>query len=414
MVEKAALPVRVPVGELRLGMYVRKLGGSWFEHPFLRGSFLLTDPNDLAAIKACGIDDVWVDPTRQQVVNDQQLASNEVLAASSRAPAPPPATPSSGAIKAHSPATSMAQEVARAKRICLAAKGEVIGMFQAARLGKAIDPRTTLPLVDEIAASVERQPIALLSVARLKTHDDYTYLHSVAVCALMVALARQLEMDEAQARLAGIGGLMHDLGKSAMPLDVLNKPGTLTDAEFAIMKRHPAAGAELLRAGGAAPEVQDIALHHHEKMDGSGYPDRLAGEHISVLARMGAICDVYDAVTSQRAYKQPWDPAGAMHQMAKWGGHFDRRLFNAFVKSVGIYPVGSLVRLASQRLAVVIEPGSESLLKPTVKAFFSLRANEPIAPQTIDLSAPGCRDAIAGPEDPQKWGFKGLDALWMP
>jgi putative nucleotidyltransferase with HDIG domain len=408
MVEKVASPVRVPVGELRLGMYVHKLGGSWFEHPFLRGSFLLTDPNDLAALKACGIGDVWIDPARQQSVKDAAVP------AAPGASAPLTATPPDTAIQPHSPVISMAQEVARAKRICLAAKGEVSDMLQAARLGKAIDPRTTLPLVDEIAASVERQPVALLSVARLKTHDDYTYLHSVAVCALMVALARQLEMDEAQVRLAGVGGLMHDLGKSVMPLEVLNKPGKLTDAEFATMKRHPAAGAEILRAGGAAPEVQDIALHHHEKMDGSGYPDRLAGEHISVLARMGAICDVYDAVTSQRAYKQPWDPAGAMHQMAKWEGHFDRRLFNAFVKSVGIYPVGSLVRLASQRLAVVTEPGSESLLKPTVKAFFSLRANEPVAVQTIDLSAPGCRDAIAGPEDPRKWGFKGLDALWMP
>ena len=408
MAQKADSRVRVPIGELRLGMYVHKLGGSWFKHPFLRGSFLLTDPADLAAIKDCGIDEVWVDPARQQPEPHKVAPPAPALSGAAATPA------TSAAIKSSSPTASMAQEVARAKRICLAAKGQVTDMFQAARLGKAIDPRTTLPLVDEIADSVQRQPVALLSVARLKTHDDYTYLHSVAVCALMVALARQLEMDEAQTRRAGIGGLMHDLGKAAMPLDVLNKPGKLTEAEFSIMRDHPAAGAEMLRAGGADLDVQDIALHHHEKIDGSGYPGRLAGEQISVLARMAAICDVYDAVTSQRAYKQPWDPAGAMHQMAKWEGHFDRRLFNAFVKSVGIYPVGSLVRLASQRLAVVVEAGSESLLKPTVKAFFSLRANEPVAPQTIDLSAPGCRDGITGPEDAQKWGFKSLDDLWMP
>ena len=136
---------------------------------------------------------------------------------------------------------------------CLAAKSQVMDMFQEARLGKAVDPSTTLPLVGEIAASVLRQPHALISVARIKTHDDYTYLHSVAVCALMLSLARHLDSDEEQTRLAGIGGLMHDLGKAAMPLEVLNKPGKLTDAEFAIMKRHPVEGAKMLRAGGPSP-----------------------------------------------------------------------------------------------------------------------------------------------------------------
>ena len=111
-----------------------------------------------------------------------------------------------------------------ARKLCLAAKSQVMDMFQEARLGKAVDPSTTLPLVGEIAASVLRQPHALISVARIKTHDDYTYLHSVAVCALMLSLARHLDLDEEQTRLAGIGGLMHDLGKAAMPLEVLNKP----------------------------------------------------------------------------------------------------------------------------------------------------------------------------------------------
>jgi putative nucleotidyltransferase with HDIG domain len=324
-----------------------------------------------------------------------------------------PSTEAGAPVQTTAGAIAMAQEIDRAKRICLAAKGQVIDMFHAARLGKAIDPGAALPLVDEIAASVERHPGALLSVARLKTHDDYTYLHSIAVSALMLSLGRQLGLDAAQARVAGLGGLMHDMGKAAMPLEVLNKPGKLTDEEFAVVKRHPAAGAEMLRAAGAGPEVQDIALHHQEKFDGTGYPDRLAGEAISLLARMCAVCDVYDAVTSDRVYKKPWDPSMAMHQMAKWKGHFDRDVFNAFVKTVGIYPVGSLVRLGSQRLAVVVEPGTKSLLTPRVCIFFSLRSNEPIPMQTVDLEARGCKDTIAGPEDPEKWGFKHLDHLWQ-
>ena len=305
----------------------------------------------------------------------------------------------------------MASEVKRAKEICLAAKGQVMTMFQDARLGKAIDPETTLPLVDEISASVQRNAVAILSVARLKSHDDYTYMHSVAVCALMLALAKQLDLDEEQTRLAGVGGLMHDLGKAFMPLEILNKPGKLTDAEFAVMKTHPEAGAQVLRKGGAAVEVEDIALHHHEKINGKGYPHGLTGDDISLLARMGAVCDVYDAVTSLRSYKSPWDPAHTMREMARWEGHFDKRVFNAFVKSVGIYPVGSLVRLASKRLAVVIEPGIDSLFTPKVRVFFSLRSKEPVPLTIVDLAAPGCKESIAGPEDPEKWRFPHLDSL---
>lgn len=398
---------RIPVSDLRPGMFIHKLGGSWLKHPFLRGSFLLTDPNDIQAIADAGITEVWID--RKKGESPEPRAQSPEPKRVSEVPA----APSSPPIKKSDGASSMEAEIERARRICQAAKGEVMAMFQDIRLGKAIDPQTTLPLVGEIAASVQRNASAIISVARLKTHDDYTYMHSVAVCALMIALARQLDLDEEQTRLAGFGGLMHDLGKAMMPLDILNKPGKLTDAEFAVMKQHPEAGAKILRDSGAALEVQDIALHHHEKVNGLGYPHGLAGDAISLLARMGAVCDVYDAVTSLRAYKSPWDPARSMREMARWDGHFDKRVFNAFVKSVGIYPVGSLVRLASQRLAVVVEPGTKSLLTPKVRVFFSLRSKEPIPMQTIDLAAPGCKDSIAGPEDAAKWGFQNLDHLWQ-
>lgn len=403
------LAKRIPVQDLRPGMYIHKLGGSWLKHPFLRGSFLLTDPADIRAIMEAGIREVWIKSTAGCTRPEGRSE------APPDAPEAPALTGVSPPVETCDSTSPMASEVARAKDICLSAKGQIVEMFNEARLGKAIDPNATLPLVDEIASSIERHPIALLSVARLKTHDDYTYLHSVAVCALMLSLARQLRLSEEHTRLAGIGGLMHDLGKAAMPLDVLNKPGKLTDAEFEIMKGHPAAGAELLRAGGAAPEVQEIALYHHEKMNGQGYPHGLAGNEIPLLARMGAICDVYDAVTSQRAYKEPWNPAGAMRQMASWDGHFDKVLFNAFVKSVGIYPVGSLVRLASQRLAVVTEPGRDSLLRPTVRVFFSLLDNEPIPMHLLDLGAPCCEDSIIGPEDENRWHFRHLDdmCLWL-
>ena len=307
----------------------------------------------------------------------------------------------------------MQAAVEQARKLCDSAKDQVLDMFSDVRLGKAIEPQTTFALVSEIEDMVQTNSAAILSVARLKTHDNYTYMHSVAVCALMLSLAKQLGLDEKQTQLAGIGGLMHDLGKAFMPIEILNKPGKLTDAEFVTVKSHPAAGAKVLSDAGAEPEVIDIALHHHEKMNGRGYPDGLVGEEISLLSRMGAICDVYDAVTSQRAYKKPWDPSSAIQQMARWEGHFDKKIFAAFVKSVGIYPVGSLVRLSSKRLAVVVEPGLASLLTPKVKVFFSLTSDAPIPIEIIDLAAPSCKVTIEDAENPEKWGFKDLDKLWQ-
>lgn len=161
------------------------------------------------------------------------------------------------------------------------------------------------------------------------------------------------------------------------------------------------------------PPVLDACLHHHEKSDGTGYPHRLAGHRIGTLARMTAICDVYDAITSNRPYKAGWDPAESLRRMAEWTqGHLDGRLFQAFVKSLGIYPVGSLVRLTSGRLGVVTMQSPAKLLTPRVKVFYSTTSNMRLPPELIDLSAPGCREQIAAREDPEKWQFPELTQLW--
>ena len=239
-------------------------------------------------------------------------------------------------------------------------------------------------------------------------------MHSVAVCAMMVALAKQLGLDEEQTRSAGLAGLMHDLGKAAMPMEVLNKPGKLTDSEFAIIKTHPEKGYDMLKDGkDVDPMVLDVCLHHHEKTDGSGYPKGLKADQISLFAKMGAVCDVYDAITSNRPYKTGWDPAESLRKMAEWAnGHFDTKVFQAFVKSLGIYPIGSLVRLSSGRLGVVVEQTTKSLTTPCVKVFFSTKSNLRIPPVVVDLSKPGENDKIASREDPAKWRIADLNELW--
>lgn len=399
---------KIPVEDLREGMFLHGLCGPWTQHPFWRNKFLLKSGEQIQLIADSGIAEVLIDIEKGADVAPPVAAP---------APAPAPAPPAAAAAPAR-PApprpVSLAEEMQRARKICDTARDAVQAMLHEARMGRAISDETASALVQDISESVSRNAGALISLARLKTVDDYTYMHSVAVCALMISLARQLGLDAEQTHYAGKAGLLHDLGKALLPMEVLNKPGKLTDEEFAQIKKHPELGHQVLMEGGVSPPVLDVCLHHHEKVDGSGYPHGLKGDEISLLAKMGAVCDVYDAITSNRPYKAGWDPAESIRRMTEWSeGHFDKRVFQAFVKSVGIYPTGSLVRLASGRLAVVIGQSPQSLLKPTVRAFFSTKSKVYVTPEVIDLARAGAAEKIAGAEDPATWGLKNLDQFWM-
>lgn len=436
----------VPITRARPGMWFHRLGGSGFHHAFVKHGFLL-EARDIEVLAEGGVEELIIDtdkgldleddgvlpadsaaaapldrdgdgdltpeavgvvaPTKTDAATLDAGADDTSVAASPDAAPVAPAAPLV-------PRESMDQELHRARRICQDSKAQVIALFNDARLGKAIQPEAVMPMVEEINDSVSRHPDALLSVVRLKNHDEYTYMHSVAVCALMVALARRLGLPEEQVRDAGAAGMLHDLGKAAMPLNVLNKPGALSDDEFKIMKAHPVRGYHMLMQSGTASEaVLDVALHHHEKFDGSGYPHNLKGDAIGLMARMGAVCDVYDAITSNRPYKKAWGPAESLQRMVSWKGHFDELVLKAFIRSVGIYPVGALVRLESDRLGVVLEQGESSLLAPKVRVFFNARKREPVFIKDIDLAAPDCGDRIVGLESADKWNFPNMERLWL-
>ncbi|MGV8990465.1 MAG: HD-GYP domain-containing protein [Thiobacillus sp.] len=398
---------KINAQDLQVGMHLHELCGSWMDHPFWRSKFTLTQPEEIRSILQSGITEVWIDVSKGLDVPARPTAPEqsvtEILMEAEIAPHGKSPKP-----------TSMSEELSRAAMICNKGKQAVVSMFREVRMGNAVSTKAVGELVEEITLSVLRNPGALISLARLKTADDYTYMHSVAVCALMASLARQLGLSEQEVREAGMAGLLHDLGKAMMPIDVLNKPGKLTDDEFRIIKSHPVEGHRLLVEGKSASDiVLDVCRHHHEKVDGSGYPDKLAGDQISLYAKMGAICDVYDAISSNRPYRKGWDPAESIQKMMQWStGHFDEHVLQAFIKSIGIYPVGSLVKLSSGRLAVVIEQSKQSLLAPRIKVFFSTKSQTRIVPELIDLSHPGATESIVGREDAAKWGIQGLDELW--
>jgi putative nucleotidyltransferase with HDIG domain len=392
------------------GMFIQELCSSWLNNPFWKKSFLVDDHTIIDKLLQSGVLEVWIDTAKGLDVEIEDDADETAIAVLHSAEAVPPKVAVS-----HS-AVSMDDELSRAADIVDRSRTAVLSMFTEARMGKAVDADSALPLVEEIASSVLRNPGALIGLARLKTTDDYTYMHSVAVCALMISLAMQLALDEAQVRDAGLAGLLHDIGKMSVPMAILNKPDKLTDTEFSTIKQHPEAGYQILRRSDQANAMAlDVCRHHHEKIDGTGYPQGLSGDQISLYARMGAICDVYDAVTSNRPYKRGWCPSESIHKMAGWcGSHFDERIFQAFVRSIGIYPVGTLVRLTSGRLGVVVEQQiGKSLLSPKIRVFYLIASRSTINPELIDLADPKVQDKIAAHENASTYGLTNIDQYWV-
>ncbi|MCW5618784.1 MAG: HD-GYP domain-containing protein [Nitrosomonas sp.] len=389
---------KIAISEVRLGMYVHKISENWMQHPFWKSAFLLSEQADLEKLKHCNLEELWIDTSKglDVLCLDSKAANNVPIA-----PEPVLSLPAEKRIQK----TALVDELVTARKVHAKTRSAVVSMFSEARMGKSIQVEEAVILVDEINMSMERNANALLSLIRLKTADEYTYLHSVAVCVLMVALGKQLGLYGEELKQIGVAGLLHDIGKMAVPNEILNKPDKLTDKEFEIIKTHPRRGWEILKKVYQADEpALDVCLHHHERVDGKGYPEKLSADTLTLHARMGAVCDVYDAITSDRCYKKGWEPAEAIRRMTSWkDGHFDETVFRAFVKTIGIYPIGTLLKLRSGRLGLVIEQSEKSLLTPLVKVFFSTRTNGHIPVEIIDMSK--SEDSIVSAESPEQWGL---------
>ena len=311
---------KINVRDVKLGMYIQKICGSWMDSPFWKKSFKLTDPKDLKKLAESSIHEVWIDTVKGldiESIPHIPVGLNEKSKKEIDPKLPHILAAQSTAI--FIPRVSVHEEFEQARKVLGKAKEAVILMFQEVRMGKALQLDAIVPLIDDIYQSITRNPEAFLSLSRLKNKDNYTYLHSVAVCALMMALGKKMGLDQTLIKDLGMAGLLHDIGKKMIPYEVLNKPGRLTDEEFNVVKQHPLLGWQILqRSEGVCEMALDVCRHHHERVDGAGYPDKLSGDTLSVFARMGAVCDVYDAITSNRCYRAGWDPAESIRKMTEW------------------------------------------------------------------------------------------------
>lgn len=391
---------KVPVSQLCVGMYVHDLGASFLDHAFWRSRFLIQNERKLRSLRESKLEWVLIDTGRGVDVPAAAgtQAAPEANQQSVRAPDVEPPS-----------ATSEQQAFDDARDIIEGSRQQVQQLFDEADLGGKIDLRQIEDLVQDMADSIDGHPDALTSLARIKRADQYLYAHSVAVSALMTALARTLGLSDEQIRLAGMAGLLHDIGKVGDAAAISGKLGRPVPPCEELQRKHPQAGAEALsRDSSVPPEVIDVCLHHHERFDGQGFPDGLAGEDISLLARMAAICNYYDEVISTRPFKKGWDPAFALFKMLQSSGQFDMDLLGAFVRTVGRYPVGSIISLTQSELGLVVAQNPDTPELPVVKIFYSIRWSHAIPERRVNLAEPDCPCRVMPVVAPVDWAQSGL------
>jgi HD-GYP domain-containing protein (c-di-GMP phosphodiesterase class II) len=260
-------------------------------------------------------------------------------------------------------------------------------VLENARMGKQVTLEPVRDSVKEIIESIHHNPDSILSLSMLKKKDKYTFMHSVNVGVLMIAFCQSIDMDEETITEVGVGGMLHDIGMVRIPDRILNKPGSLTDQEITHMRRHVDLGRRIMeRTPGVQQTSLQIVNQHHERLDGSGYPNSLKGDDISLIGQIASIVDIYDAITSDRCYRKSQEPHKVLKKMMNWSKSLiDTDIFQKFVNCVGIYSMGSLVKLDNGLLGVVTQANRESLLHPIINVIIDSSLKKRINPKEINL-----------------------------
>jgi HD-GYP domain-containing protein (c-di-GMP phosphodiesterase class II) len=359
----------VPVSELRFGMYIAELDRPWTETPFRFQGFALTNEQQLETLKKyCKI--VVVDSERGATPADASRAGVHF------------------GKTAHTEKASVEQELGTARTAYASSHALVQEALARVRVGGTLDAERVRVAVKDLTGSVLRNPDAMLLLAQLREKGEYAVSHSLDVSIYMAAFGRFLQLGQAQIELLGYLGLLQDIGKVRLPKTLLEKRGRLTAEEFEQAKLHVDYSVEILRATAGIPiELPRLATLHHERHDGSGYPNRLQGSDIGMIGTIAAIVDTFDAMTVHRPYADAVAPSAAISSLYKWRGvSFDAGLVEQFIRFIGIFPVGSLVELNSGETGVVISQNPEQRLKPRLMVIRDAKGFELRPQKLLDLA----------------------------
>lgn len=390
---------RIPISELRIGMYITDLNNDWIPHNTRRKRGVIKQEETIEKIRKMGVQFVYIDAVRGLDCQDGEPA--ELVDARNNAALQNAGEPAPG-LRQHVP---MAEEIVVAQRIHSQAQGLVGEFLNSIKLGEAMDSAPIHKLADELQQSVLRNANALSCLGRIREKDNYLLEHSVNLSVLMSLFGNYRSFAPDVLHQIVVGALLHDLGKILTPDEILHKPGRLTPEEFEVMKLHARNSRDILASTEGIGELTVItAAQHHERMDGSGYPAGLKGDEISLYGRMVAITDVYDAITTDRVYHKGMTPTQGLKKLLEWSGdHLDLELVKQFIRCIGLYPVGSLVMLESGRLGVVVEANEHDQRLPVVRVMYSSRFRMPVPVESIDLARPGNQDRILRPVDPEEY-----------
>jgi putative nucleotidyltransferase with HDIG domain len=372
---------RISIDQLKIGMRVEKLDRSWLATPFLRHRFTITSSEQIVQLQASGV--------RQLDVDIDDVCQYSGLPLSSVRTETETSQPISPILESEPPTIPFAEELPAAKQAYKAAKLVIQQAMEDVRMGHALNMEAVSEVVGNMADSILRNHDALTSLTRLKSFDEYTFYHSVNTSALALSVGKHLGYERTPLLQLGTGMLLHDIGKTLVPIEILNKPGRYEAHEFEIMKQHVLRGAEILSSTtGLTDMFLKPTLEHHERVDGTGYPHHRSKIDLSQFGLIAAIVDIYDAVTSDRCYhkgKTPNDTLQFLYQLGTQG-HVDGTLVQQFVQVVGVYPVGSCVSLSTGETAIVKQFNHQAPIRPLVVLITDETGGRRSTPVDLDLA----------------------------
>ncbi|HDP88977.1 MAG TPA: HD-GYP domain-containing protein [Thioalkalivibrio sp.] len=381
--------LKVMTGDLRIGMFVAELDRPWLDTPFLLQGFEIRDPEDLDALgRYCTYVFIDLDRTPARLLDGLPRPK----------PGDTPVEPLLLRPVQYQDTRSLEEELPQARETHARLLDSLKSFYDRLATDKQLDVELLQGDLNLMVESVIRNPDAFAWLARLQKKDEYTYAHSLSCSVWAVAFGRQLGMQRTDLQELALGASLFDIGKLKVPQEILTKAERLTEAELDVIRRHVDFGLELLaQEDHISPIVRQMVAHHHERFDGSGYPDGLSGTDIPLPARIASIVDCYDAITTARPFQKPISPSAAVRKLYEWRGQdFQPELVEEFIQAIGLYPAGTLVELTSGEVAVVMAESRIRRLRPRVMVILDADKSLLNDFYPLDLLNDGGRQGIRG------------------